>query len=578
MSNELTQSAPLANERFANPLRQVQGMLGQPAIRRSLPMILMVGLIASAALAWFMLSTPTQKTLFSGLPDSDKAQVMAALKTGGITGRIDEATDAVTVNEDEFSKARMLLAGQGLPKAAPGGYAILDNLPMGVSRAVEGERLRQARETELARSIQDIDAVAEARVHLAVPENTVFVRDNAAPSASVMVKLQAGRSLSDAQVSSIVNLVASSVPGMKPDDVTIVDQLGALLSKPGGAGSDSNDAAVRYQRQVEQKYREQLNQLLTPLVGAGNFTAEVTADVNLDDTSSTRESYDKAGALRTEQGNWTNKDAPGNNAQAPGGIPGALSNTPPPPTTVATPTPTPTPAPGATPAAGAPGAPAAAAAGAASSPIMPDTGKATDSYARAYDLGREVSVTRNAPGALKRLSVAVVLRDVEGSKPRSPVEMQQITQLVNSAVGSNTARGDQVTVISRRFAAVADLGGGQPWYESGWLAMVLRNVTAIVIALLVLFLGVRPLSKALMKKRDDAGRAGAGRDLGTTFGIGSPLAAGTGSGPNGQPVSIDALESAQNFDDRIGMVRGFTRDNPTRAALAVRDMIKSDAR
>jgi len=578
MSNDLTPSAPLANERFANPLRQVQGMLGQPALRRSLPMILMIGLIASAALAWFMLSTPTQKTLFTGLPDSDKAAVMAALKTGGITGRIDESTDALTVNEDEFSKARMLLAGQGLPKAAPGGYAILDNLPMGVSRAVEGERLRQARETELARSIQDIDAVAEARVHLAVPENTVFVRDNAAPSASVMVKLQAGRALSDAQVSSIVNLVASSVPGMKPDDVTIVDQMGALLSKPGGAGSDSNDAAVRYQRQVEQKYREQLSQLLTPLVGAGNFTAEVTADVNLDDTSSTRESYDKAGALRAEQGNWTNKDAPGANPQAPGGIPGALSNTPPPPTTVATPTPTPpTPAPGATPAGGAAGAPAAAA-GAASSPIMPETGKATDSYARAYDLGREVSVTRNAPGALKRLSVAVVLRDVEGSKPRSPVEMQQINQLVNSAVGANPARGDQVTVISRRFAAVPDLGGGQPWYESGWLAMILRNVTAIVIALLVLMLGVRPLSKALMKKRDDAGRGAVGRDLGATFGIGSSMAPGTGSGPNGQPISIDALESAQNFDDRIGMVRGFTRDNPTRAALAVRDMIKSDAR
>lgn len=572
MSNELTQSAPLAAERFANPLKQVQGLLGQPAIRRSLPMILMVGLIASAALAWFMLSTPTQKTLFSGLPDTDKAQVMAALKTGGITGRIDESTDALTVNEDDYSRARMLLAGQGLPKAAPGGYAILDNLPMGVSRAVEGERLRQARETELARSIQDIDAVAEARVHLAVPENTVFVRDNAAPSASVIVKLQAGRALSDAQVSSIVNLVASSVPGMKPDDVTIVDQMGALLSKP-GAGSDSNDAAVRYQRQVEQKYREQLTQLLTPLVGAGNFTAEVTADVNLDDTSSTRESYDKAGALRAEQGNWTNKDAP--SAQAPGGIPGALSNTPPPPTTVATPTPTPTP--GATPAAGAAGTPAAAA-GAAASPVMPDTAKASDSYARAYDLGREVSVTRNAPGALKRLSVAVVLRDVEGSKPRSPVEMQQITQLVNSAVGANTARGDQVTVISRRFAAAPDLGGGQPWYESGWLAMILRNVTAIVIALLVLMLGVRPLSKALMKKRDDAGRGAIGRDLNATFGIGSPTAPGTGSGPNGQPVSIDALESAQNFDDRIGMVRGFTRDNPTRAALAVRDMIKSDAR
>jgi flagellar M-ring protein FliF len=571
MSNDLTPAAQTATERFANPLKQIQGMIGQPAIKRSLPMIFMVGLIASAALAWFMLATPTQKTLFTALPDADKSAVVAALKQGGITARIDESTDALTVNEDDFSKARMLLAGQGLPKAAPGGYAILDNLPMGVSRAVEGERLRQARETEIARSIQDIDAVAEARVHLAMPENSVFVRDNVAPSASVIVKLQAGRALSDAQVASIVNLVASSVPGMKPDDVTIVDQMGTLLSKPGGGG-DGSDARVRLQRQVEGKYRDQLTQLLTPLVGAGNFTAEVSADVDLDDTSSTRESYDKGGALRAEQGNWTSK---GSETAPPGGIPGMLSNTPPPATTVAVPqpTPTPTPAPGApgAPAAGTPAAAAAAAAATAAPQTLSDAQKASDSYARAYDLGKEVSVTRNAPGGVKRLSVAVVLRDPDGAKPRNAVEMQQITQLVRSAVGADAARNDQVTVISRRFAAAADLGGGQPWYEAGWLAVVLRNVTAIVIALLVLFLGVRPMAKALMKKRDDSARP---RDLGAALGL-APGAIGADGVP---PISIDELHNGQNFDERIVKVRGFTRDNPTRAALAVRDMIKAEAR
>jgi len=566
MSNTLTPLPVEGNPGFANPVKQLTGLLAQPAVKRSLPMIFMVGLIASAALAWFMLSTPTQKTLFSGLPDSDKAAVISALKAGGITGRLDDSTDAVTVNESDYSKARMLLAGQGLPKSAPAGYAILDNLPMGTSRAVEGERLRQARETELARSIEDIDAVAEARVHLAVPENTVFVRDNAAPSASVILKLQGGRSLSNAQVASIVNLVASSVPGMKPESVTIVDQMGALLSMPDGADG-GNDARVRLQTQVEQKYRDQLTQLLTPLVGAGNFTAEVSADVNLDDTSSTRESYDKSGSLRAEQGNWTGKDGVAA-AAAPGGIPGALSNTPSGPTTVTAPNVPPTPAPAA---AAAPGAPAAAAP-AAPTPAVPDSAKAADSYTRAYDLGKEVSVTRNAPGGIKRLSVAVVLRDVEGSKPRTPVEMQQLTQLVSSAVGADNSRGDQVTVINRRFAPAALTDGGPKFYESGWFAMIMRNVTAIGIALLVLFLGVRPLSKALLKKRDDAGR---GRDL-AALGIGAPIGS-----PRGQakgPVGIDALGDAQNFDDRLGTVRGFTRDNPARAALAVRDMIKADAR
>ncbi|MBN8816412.1 MAG: flagellar M-ring protein FliF [Sphingomonas sp.] len=564
MATQLTPLPDTGIEPFANPVRQLNGMLAQPAVRRSLPMILMVGLIASAALAWFMLSTPTQKTLFSGLPDSDKSAVINALKAGGITGRLDDSTDSVTVAESDYSKARLLLAGQGLPKSAPAGYAILDNLPMGTSRAVEGERLRQARETELARSIEDIDAVAEARVHLAVPENTVFVRDNASPTASVVLKLVGGRSLSDAQVSSIVNLVASSVPGMKPEGVTIVDQMGALLSKPDGAGS-ANDARIRFQNQVEQKYRDQLTTLLTPLVGAGNFTAEVSADVNLDDTSSTRESYDKAGSLRAEQGNWTSKDG-ASTSPPPRGIPGALSNTPPAPTTVTTPQAQPAaaaPAPGATPTPGA--TPPATGGG------LPETSKASDEYARAYDLGKEVSVTRNAPGGLKRLSVAVVLRDVEGSKPRSPVELQQITDLVRSAVGADAARNDQVTVISRKFAPSTATASGPAFYESSWFATVVRNVTAIVIALLVLILGVRPLAKALLKKRDEASRGN--RDL-AALGIGAPALGGGVAGP----VGLDQLEGGQNFDQRLGNVRGFTRDNPTRAALAVRDMIKADAR
>jgi flagellar basal-body M-ring protein/flagellar hook-basal body protein fliF len=573
MSNALTPSAaPLLPERFANPLRQITDLLAQPAVRRSLPMALMVGLIAAAALAWMTLSTPTQKVLFSGLSDADKGSVTQALDQAKITARIDNGSGALTVDEDDYSRARILLAGQGLPKGAPGGYQILDNLPMGVSRAVEGERLRQARETELARSIQEIDAVAEARVHLATPEASVFVRDNAAPSASVIVKLQAGRSLGDSQVSSIVNLVASSVPGMKPESVTIVDQMGGLLTKSAdqSALGIASDERIAFQRRIEEKNRTQVVQLLTPLIGAGNFTVEVQADVDLDETQATRESYDKQGALRAEQGNWVGNQKDGAAAQ-PGGIPGALSNTPPPASTLTAPQPQPTPAPGATPAApGAPGAPSAA--GAVVGAVA-DAMKQSDQYSRAYDLGKEVSVTRAAPGAIKRLSVAVLLRDPETGKPRSQLEIQQITQLVQTAVGYNASRSDQVTVISRKFAGAAALDDKQPWYEAGWLPVVARNVTAIVIALLVLFLGVRPLAKAVLKKRDDtAPRLALGRDYGGAMG-------GDGAtGGNSAPVSIDALEGARNYDDRIGMVRGFTRDNPARAALAVRDMIKADAK
>lgn len=527
----------------ANPLTQVRSLLAQPAVKRSLPLIFMLGLIGAAALAWATLSTPPQRVLFANLPESDKAAVAQALDAASIANRIDNA-GSITVNEDDFHKARMLLAGQDLPKAAPGGYALLDNLPMGASRAIEGERLRQARETELARSISEIDTVAVARVHLAMPETSVFVRDKAEPSASVIVTLQPGRSLSDAQVRSILNLVASSVPGMKPQAVTIVDQAGELLSK---SGSDSvGDARIDFQRRVEDKYRQQLVQLLTPLLGAGNFTTEVQAEVDLDESQATRETFDKQGAvMRAEQGSWTG--APRDAAGAPGGIPGALSNEPPADAAVVAPTP------GATPTPGQPATPTSAAGV-----------KQTDSFARTYDNAKEISVTRAAPGSIKRLSVAVLMKEEPG-KPRGQVEIRQIDELVKAAVGFNPARQDQVTVVSRKFSAAADAKDeGLPFYETGWFAMVLRNVTALVIALLVLFMGVRPLAKALLKKRDEAGRGGA-LPMGGADGVALPA-----------QVSPAMLGGAGvSLGDRVGLVRDFTRDNPARAALAVRDMIKT---
>lgn len=553
MSNALSVSdapavpAPAGAGGFANPLSQMRSILGQPAVKRSLPLIFMVGLIGAAALAWMALATPPQRVLFASLPESDKAAVAEALTAASIPNAIDNA-GSLTVAEDDYHKARMLLAGQGLPKAAPGGYALLDQLPMGVSRAVEGERLRQARETELARSIAEIDTVAEARVHLATPEATVFVRDKAEPSASVIVKLQPGRTLSDVQVRSIVNLVASSVPGMKAEAVTIVDQAGALLSKSGQEGS-AGDARIDFQRRIEDKYRQQLVQLLTPLLGAGNFTAEVQADVDLDESQATRESFDKAGAVvRAEQGNWTG--APRDGANPPGGIPGALSNVAPAPSVVATPTPE-----GVTAGANQPATPAAA-------PGM----KQSDSFARSYDNAKEISVTRAAPGNIKRLSVAVLLKEEPG-KPRGQVEIKQIDDLVKAAVGFNAARQDQVTVVSRKFSTNADAASeGPAFYESGWFAMIARNVTAVVIALLVLLLGVRPLAKALLKKREDAGRGGA-LPMGGADGVAMPA-----------PVSAEMLGAGGvPLGERVGLVRDFTRDNPARAALAVRDMIKAES-
>lgn len=560
MSNALATLPPA----IVQPLRQAQGFFQQPAVKRALPLVAIVSLIAAAALAWMMIAQPPQRVLFPNLGDADKAAVSEALSAANIASDFDQS-GALTVAEDDYHRARMLLASQDLPKAAPGGYAILDELPMGVSRAVEGERLRQARETELARSIGEIDAVIDARVHLATPEASVFVRDNARPSASVIVRLEPGRVLSDNQVRSITNLVAGSVPGMKTDDVTIVDQMGALLSsKDSQAGTGAGDARIDYQRRVEDKYRLQLSKLLTPLVGAGNFSAEVQADVDLDEQQATRESYDKSGVIRAEQGNWQSPQAPA--GQAPGGIPGALSNTPPAAATLTNPN-NPATQPGA-------GNSTAA-------------GKASEEYARTYDLGKEVSVSRQAPGAIKRLSVAVLLREPAGAKPRTPAEIRQINDLVRAAVGYSQARQDQVTVISRPFSSEVTDAEKVAWYDAAWVPMAARNGTALVIALLVLFVGIRPIVRSIAKKKGedkpegamalpaaDGARAAAPVTLDEN---GEPMPPPAPDAAPAAPVSIEMLQGARSYDERIGMVRGFTRDNPTRAALAVRDMIKDGA-
>uniref|UniRef100_UPI0015756F6A flagellar basal-body MS-ring/collar protein FliF n=1 Tax=Sphingomonas bacterium TaxID=1895847 RepID=UPI0015756F6A len=344
--NALATAAPAA-PRIAIPqsgpaLERVRTFARQPAVARSLPLIGILAALALAALAWISFASGPQRDLFSGLGDADKAAVADTLKSGGIRYALDRDSGAITVNESDYYRAKMLLAQAGLPKSAPDGDAMITSLPMGASRAVEGERLRGAREMDLARTIEAIDSVETAKVHLAVEQPSVFVRDASPASASVMLRLRQGRALSDGQVQAIVNLVASSVPGLSPDHVSVVDQTGHLLSRNGG-GDAGADRQVELQQKIEQRYQDQIAKLLTPLVGADGFTSEVHADLDFAEVQATRESFPKDTAVvQREQGGWAN-DAQGQ-AQA-GGIPGAIANQPPTAPQVTT-TPTPSLAPG----------------------------------------------------------------------------------------------------------------------------------------------------------------------------------------------------------------------------------------
>ncbi|WP_260580393.1 flagellar basal-body MS-ring/collar protein FliF [Sphingopyxis sp. PET50] len=305
-------------------LAPVQQFIRQPAVQRALPAIATTAAIGIAALAYFATAAAPQTQLFAGLADADKAAVADALTAQGIAHSIDPVTGALTVDADKLHQARIALAGQGLPKASADGSEMIGALPMGASRAIEGETLRGAREADLARTIEAIDAVRAARVHIAAAEPSLFVRDDKPATASVMLTLQNGRSLSDGQVQAIRFLVASSVPGMNADQVSVIDQRGALLSD---SATSSDMQAFQLQTQMEDRFRRALDSLLGPMLGAGNYSVEVHADVDMSESQATRESFpENDRALRSEQ---VTRSVSGQGPAPAVGIPGALSNQPP---------------------------------------------------------------------------------------------------------------------------------------------------------------------------------------------------------------------------------------------------------
>lgn len=539
--------------------QRITGFLNQPAIARSLPMLGLLGVVAAAGLAWLALREPPQRDLFRGLPDSDKSAVAAVLDKNAVSYDFD-SSGAITVNEDDYFKAKMMLASEGLPKSAPDGNSMIDSLPMGASRAVEGEKLRSAREMDLARTIEAIDSVESAKVHLAIEPPSVFLRDRAKPSASVMLRLANGRALSDGQVQAIVHLVASSVPELSPDQVSVVDQNGQLLSDNNGdAGSDKQ---LAIQNRIEERYRQAVTTLLTPILGAGKFSTEVHAEVNFAERQATRETYPQDEArLRTEQGTWAS-DPRGQTAEA-GGIPGALSNQPPPPPIAQANNPNPT---------------AQQAQGASqATPTTPPNPpmKTEESFNRSFELGREVSVTRDATGTVKRLSVAVALDNGVDGKPRSQQEVAALEALVKGAVGFDQTRGDVVALSSRSFAK-ADDAAGPAWYEASWVSLLARNLSALAVVLVLIFGIGRPLLKRRAQAAEAAAAAKPAMDaprLGRE--ISAELTRAAMADPAGQhTVTLDMISATPDYAQRATLIRNFVKQDPDRAALVVRDLLK----
>ena len=512
----------------------LRGVMRQPAVRKALPALALTGAIGFAALTYFALSTPTQAPLFQGLAEADKAAVADALQSSGINYSLDPGTGAISVDAGKLHEARMLLAGQGLPKAQPTGDAMMASLPMGSSRAVEGETLRGAREADLARTIEAIDSVKTARVHLATPEASVFVRESKQPAASVMLTLQQGRSLSAAQVRAIRHLVASSVPNLSAEDVSIIDQSGALLSSE---QASADDRMFQLQMQMEERYRQAVIALLTPIAGPGNFSVEVHADVDASESQSTRETYpENDRALRSEEGNKSTSGA----TQEAGGIPGATTNQPPAASQVAA------------------APPAQGAAGAGSS-------QSEETYTRSFDVGREIAVTRNPQGALRRLSVAVALRDGKGAKKRSAAEVAALENLVKGAVGFKADRGDVVAISARPFAEEAPVVVN--FWDAPWFFPLVQQLGAVLGALLAFFVIGRPLVQAVKA------RMAASKERAETEQKFMQAASRKGGLSTGGTITLDMIEAAPSYEARANLVRAFVRQDPQRAALVIRQML-----
>jgi flagellar M-ring protein FliF len=402
-------------------------------------------LIAAAAMValvfgmWTWGKTPDYRVLYGNLSDRDGGAIMESLQQMNVPYKFSEGGGALLVPADRVHEVRLRMASQGLPKGSVAGFELMENQKFGTSQFLEQMNYQRALEGELARSMQTLASVQSARVHLAIPKPSVFVKEQQQPGASVVLTLHPGRTLDNSQINGIVHLISSSVPNMPAKNVTVVDQSGALLStlKEGNAGQ-MDATQINYVRQIEQAYISRIEAIIAPLVGATNVRAQVTADVDFAQTEQTAESYKpnqdpKESTVRSQQ-TTASTNSGGQNAS---GVPGALSNQPPVPATAPIVTPS--------------SSVAAAASGGTTSSLKESTTN--------YEVDRTIRHTKLPVGSIKRLSVAVVLNhriitDKNGkksSKPLTDSETAQITALVKDAMGFNVSRGDSLNVLNSAF-------------------------------------------------------------------------------------------------------------------------------
>src|SRR3984885_13118181 len=484
------------------------------------PILLLIGIAAAvAAGVTVVLWTrgPSYSLLYANIAAEDQSQIAQALDAAQIPYRIQPGSNNIEVAAERVSEARMKLAGQGLPESG-GGYALMDKDPgFGVSQFMENARYQHALETELGRTIANLRPVEGARVHLAIPRQSAFVRDQHSASASVFVQVKPGRRLEQGQVQAIVNLVASSIPEMEATQVTVVDQQGRLLSSPGShdefaLGEQQFDMIHR----LEDDYTQRIEALLAPMIGAGRVRAQVVAQMDMAVSEEAHEQYrPESQIVRSEQISEQNS----RDGSGAGGVPGALTNQPP-PAGVAQAPPNTAPQNAAANANGAANANAATAAAnkataagqtGLTQPIG-GTGAGSDSSSsksttRNYEIDRTLAYTRQPAGKLKRLTVAVLIDNMRSTDKDGKVkevaltaqQLDHVTQLVKDAVGFDEARGDNVNVVNASFMAEPTAPEGELESPAFWESPLFLNIAKLVAGLAVLLVLVLSVLRPMMR-------------------------------------------------------------------------------
>lgn len=466
-----------------------------PASRK---MGLVVALAASIALLvglYLWSSTPDYRVLFSNLAEKDAGAVTATLQQMNVAYKT-EAGGTLLVPSDQVYDLRFKLAAQGLPRGGAVGFEIMDSPKLGMTQFQEQLAFQRGLEGELARTIQSLSPVDNARVHLAIPKPSVFIRDKQKPSASVLVNLYPGRALDPGQVQSIVHLVSSSVPELSPGSVTVVDQSGKLFTSNSDnpAMEGLNSSQLDYKRQMETYHAQRIEAIVAPIVGMGNVKAEVRADLDFSESEATSETYTPnatpaAQAIRSQQ---SVEDNSGGAAQAQG-VPGALSNQPP----------------------GAASAPFNAPQGANAGANVGTGGGASSRKESTvnFEVDKTIRHVKEPLGRVKRLSVAVVVNyraaveDQAGQTgkptPLAPQELTQINNLVKEAMGYNQERGDTVNVVNAAFSeAKAEAADTPIWKDPDTVSMaksLLKNLIVFGLAFYLVFGVLRPLLRDLVK-------------------------------------------------------------------------------